>query len=135
MKRKALINTLLIFAAVVVVVVCAFSVRTEASLDSVAVLRTFGMTCGSCAARIEKALKAERGVGAVNVDVGGGQVVVGYDSKCIRPERIAEKVTGTGYGSSILQVLTAEQYRTMTGRSVMAAAAGGGCGGGCCPSK
>lgn len=135
MNRKTLINSLLITAAVVVVVVCAFSVRTDASFDSVAVLRTLGMTCGSCAVRIEKTLKAEGGVEAVNVDVGGGQVVVGYDSKRVRPERIAEKVTGTGYGSSILQVLTADEYRTMNGRGVRAAAAGGGCGGGCCPSK
>ncbi|WP_298272376.1 heavy-metal-associated domain-containing protein [Geobacter sp.] len=132
MANRKWINATLVIAACLVVGIFAFSVRLEASPDAVAVLRTQGMTCGSCAARIENALKAQEGIASVQVNVDAGRVVVGFDSKRIRPETIAERVTGTGYGTSILQVVTPEQYKTMTGQSLVVSRPGGGCGGGCC---
>lgn len=135
MASRRWINGTLILVACLVVSVFAFSVRIEASPDAVAVLQTHGMTCGSCAARIEKALKMQGGVASVQVDVDAGRVVIGYDSKRVRPETIAERVTGTGYGSSLLQVLTPEQYKAMTGRNIAVSKAGSGCGGGCCGAK
>ncbi|WP_236685528.1 heavy-metal-associated domain-containing protein [Geobacter pickeringii] len=135
MVKRRWINGALVLVACLVVSLFAFSVRIEASPDAVAVLKTSGMTCGSCAARIEKALKMQGGVASVQVDVNAARVVIGYDSKRVRPETIAERVTGTGYGSSILQVLTPEQYKAMTGQSIVASKAGSGCGGGCCGAR
>lgn len=134
-RTKNIVNMLLILAAVVVVGILAFSVRLEASVNSVAVLRTQGMTCGSCAMRIEDALKGAKGVSSVQVNVNEGQVVVGYDSSLVKPEAIAEQVTGSGYGSSIIQVLTPEEYASLTGKNIAADIRKGGCGSGCCGTK
>ena len=134
-SKRNVINMLLIIAAAVVVGVFAFSVRLEASANSVAILRAHGMTCGSCASRIEQALKGGEGVASVQVNVAAGEVVVGYDSQKVRPEAIAERITGSGYGCSITQVLTPEQYAAMTGKDIAAARQGGGCGGGCCGTR
>ncbi|WP_241426276.1 heavy-metal-associated domain-containing protein [Geobacter benzoatilyticus] len=134
-RTKNIVNMLLILAAVVVVGILAFSVRLEASVNSVAVLRTQGMTCGSCALRIEDALKGAKGVSSVQVNVNDGQVVVGYDSSLVKPEAIAEQVTGSGYGSSIIQVLTPEEYASLTGKNIAAGIRKGGCGKGCCGTK
>jgi periplasmic mercuric ion binding protein len=101
--------------------------------DSVAVLKSQGISCGSCAGRIEKSLKEKPGVASVEVNVDSGRVMVAYDSKVAKPETLAETVTSVGYGSSILQVLTTEQYRVMTGKSApVQTAKTGGCGSGCC---
>ncbi len=134
-RTKNIVNMLLILAAVVVVGILAFSVRLEASVNSVAVLRTQGMTCGSCAMKIEDALKGAKGVSSVQVNVNEGQVVVGYDSSLVKPEAIAEQVTGSGYGSSIIQVLTPEEYASLTGKNIAADSQKGGCGKGCCGTK
>ncbi|WP_298272414.1 heavy-metal-associated domain-containing protein [Geobacter sp.] len=109
----------------------------ELRADSVVVLKSLGLSCGSCASRIDKALRAKPGVASVAVDVDAGRVTVAYDSKGITPETIAETVTAAGYGSSILQTMTADQYQAMTGRKLasLAVPKAGGCGGGCCPTK
>lgn len=102
--------------------------------DAVAVLKSQGVTCGSCAGKIEKALKEKHGVASVEVDVDAGRVVVAYDSKVVKPEILAETVTGLGYGSSIMQAMSADQYRATTGRDLpVQAAKAGGCG--CCNKK
>jgi len=66
---------------------------------------------------------------------GAPEVVVCYDANQVQPETIAERVTGSGYGSSINQVVTPDQYASMTGKSMAAVRKGGGCGSGCCGSK
>lgn len=131
---SAVVIALLIGAGVVFAVGQGMNLR---GVDAVVELKTLGLSCGSCALRIEKALKAEPGVSSVQVDVDAGRVSVAYDSSRIKPEAIAERVTATGYGSSILQILTPAQYKAATGRTVATAGAGptGGCGGGCCGIK
>lgn len=100
--------------------------------DSVAVLKSMGVTCDSCAGRIEKALKEKADMASVEVDVETGLVTIAYDSKKITPEALAETVTALGYVSNIMQVVTAEEYRAKTGRSasLQTPAKTGGCG--CC---
>lgn len=99
--------------------------------DSVALLKTQGVTCGSCAGRIERALKQKPGVASVEVDVDAGRVAVAYESKVVKPETLAETVTAAGYGSSILQVMSTEDFKAQTGRNVGPQTANaGGCG--CC---
>ncbi len=136
MRTKSIFTTLLVVAAVTLLVVLAFRVRVGATADSVAVLRTSGMTCGSCSAKITKALERVKGVAVTEVDVNNGWVVVGYDTKAVRPEALAEKVTAAGFGSSLYTVVTPEQFKQVTGRAIgqnVASASGccgkGGCGG------
>ena len=125
------ITTLVLATAVITgLVVLAFRVRIGATADSVAVLRTTGMTCGSCSSKITTALEAVKGVAVTEVDVAGGWVLVGYDSKTVKPEALAAKVSSNGFGSNLHQVLTPAQFKQITGRDIGKDATGsGGCGG------
>lgn len=113
------ISTLLAVCAVVaLLVLLAFRVRVGVTADAVAVLKTSGMTCGSCSDKITRALETLNGVANTEVNVEGGWVVVGYDTKSVKPELLAEKVAGTGFSSKVHLVLTPEQFKQITGRNV-----------------
>lgn len=139
MNRRNAINALLILVSVTMLVVLGFRVRVGATADAVAVIRTSGMTCGSCSDKITRVLSREKGVAVTEVDVKGGWVVVGYDTKSVKPEVLSQKISGAGYGSSIQAVLTPEQFRQITGRDIGKGSSAGGCGGcgpnGGCGSK
>lgn len=126
MKNKAF-NSCLVLAVLVVLAVFAFYVRVGATADAVVVLRTSGMTCGSCIAKISKALQSQRGVAAAEVDLEGGFVVAGYDSKQVQPERLAQTVVASGFPSLVEAVFTPEQFRAMAGRDIGSQSAAGGC--------
>lgn len=133
MEKGKIINIVLVIAVVALLAVFAFSVRIKPTADNVAALKTAGMTCGGCANDIEKALQAKRGVASVEVDVDGGWVVVGYDSKKIKPEVLASTVSGLGYRSRVAELLSVEQFRKITGRNpgermTRKTGCGGGCG-------
>lgn len=125
-----------IIAVAVAAVVSAFGVVSALEKapagDSAAILTATGMTCGSCAARIETALSDEKGVESVQVDVAAGRVAVVYDSKQVKPEQLAEKVTATGYGSRVLSVTSKDKY-TASATGAAADDASPGCG--CCNRK
>ena len=132
------ITSILVVTVITILVLLAFRVRIGATADSVAVLKTTGMTCGSCSSRITQALQSVQGVAATEVDVEGGWVIVGYDTKIVKPERLAEQVKGSGFASNVHVVLTPEQFQQITGRDVgknsaaatgCGGASGGGCGG------
>lgn len=130
MSYRKLSTVFLIIAACAVLGTLAFKVRIAATADAVAVLKTTGMTCDSCSVRITSELEKVRGVAVAEVDVAGGWVVVGYAAKDIRPEILAEKVRGAGFGSNVQAVLTPEQFRQVTGRDIgKKALSVGGCGG------
>lgn len=136
--KNIIINTTLVLLTVLFLTVLAVRVRAGATADSVAVLKTAGMTCGSCADRISKALQGIKGVAATEVDLDGGKVIVGYDAKAVRPETLMENVKKTGFDSTVQAVVTPEQYRRLTGRDVGTGAATaprccGGCGTGAKP--
>lgn len=140
MNTKKIPTAFLVIVAVTVLMVFAFWVRIGATADSVAVLKTTGMTCGSCSSKVTKALQSVKGVAVTEVDVDGGWVVVGYDTKAVRPEKLAEMVAGTGFTCTVSKVLTPEQFRQITGRKVGQSGAGssgccGGKGGGCGADK
>jgi len=135
--KNRIINVLILISAVTLLSILAFYVKVGATADSVAVLKTTGMTCGSCSSKITRALEALKGVAVTEVDVEGGWVIVGYDTKTVKPEVLAEKVNAVGFGSNVHQVLTPEQFKQITGRDIGAKAAttsgccgskGGGCG-------
>lgn len=130
MNKKRVSTVLLLLAAVAMLVVLAFRVSIGATADSVVVLKTTGMTCGSCASKITEALKNVPGVAATEVDVANGWVIVGYDTKVAQPEKLAEKVKEAGYYSMVSEVITPERFRQITGRHIgRKTAPSGGCGG------
>ncbi|MBI3128193.1 MAG: copper-translocating P-type ATPase [Candidatus Tectomicrobia bacterium] len=57
-----------------------------------------GMTCASCAARIEKALNGFEGVERASVNLATGRARVDYDTGKLSPARIAGRIEETGYG-------------------------------------
>ncbi len=130
MNTKRLSTVLLVLAAATLLIVLAFRVSIGATVDSVAVLRTTGMTCGSCASKISKALESVKGVAVTEVDVENGWVIVGYDAKEIQPEKLAEKVKETGYFSMVVEVITPDRFKQITGRDIgKKVTTTGGCGG------
>jgi mercuric ion binding protein len=140
MNAKKLSTSFLVLAAITVLVVLAFRIRVGATADSVAVLRTTGMTCGSCSSKISTALETLKGVAVTEVDVEGGWVVVGYDTKTVKPDALAAQVSSAGFGSNVHQVLTPEQFKQITGREIGTKATSnsgccGGKGGGCGSNK
>lgn len=130
--HKRIVNALILVLAVTLLSVLALYVRIGATANSVAVLRTAGMTCASCSGKIAAALEKVRGVAVTEVDVAGGWVVVGYDAKTVNPEALAAQVSSSGFGSNVHMVLTPEQFKQITGRDIGAKAASSS---GCCGSK
>lgn len=130
-------NLIVVGIAAIVLAVFAFFVRVGDRSDSVVVLKTLGMTCESCSRKITNALSSLEGAVSAEVDVAEGRVTIWYDSKMIGPDRLAQTVTASGYGSSILINTTKEEFRAMTGKigSSTTPAKGGGCGGGCCATE
>jgi len=130
MKNKT-VNILIIATAVTLLSLLAYYVKVGVAADSVAVLKTTGMTCGSCSTKISKALESLTGVVSTEVDVDGGWVIVGYDKKTIKPEVLADKVKSAGFGSNVHLVLSPEQFKQITGKDIDSTAppASGCCGG------
>lgn len=130
MTTKKVTTTLLVLISVTMLIALGFRVSIGATADSITVLKTTGMTCGSCSSKITKALESLKGVAVSEVDVEGGWVVVGYDTKTVKPEALAEMVSSTGFGSNVHMVLTPEQFKQITGRDIgKKASPSGGCGG------
>lgn len=138
MSNKKLCTSLLVIAAVTLLLVLAFHVRTGVTADSIAILQTTGMTCGSCSTEITKAIEREKGVAVTEVDVAGGWVVIGYDTKTVKPEALAQKVSQAGFSSNLYAILTPEEFKRIAGREVGKSASdaksccganNGGCGG------
>jgi len=129
--KGRIINSVLILAAAIFLTVLAIHVRVGATTDSVAMLKTVGMTCDSCSTRISKALQALNGVAVTEVDLANGLVIVGYDGKAVKPDALTEKVRAAGFDSRVQQILTTEQYRKLTGRDLGRKASPSGCCGNC----
>ncbi|NVN93294.1 MAG: heavy-metal-associated domain-containing protein [Desulfuromonadales bacterium] len=115
---KRVSTLLVVFGVVTVLALLALRIRVGVTADAVAVLKTTGMTCGSCSSTITKVLESLKGVAVTEVDVEGGWVVVGYDTKTVKPEVLAKKVNDAGFASAVHLVLTPEQFNKITGRSV-----------------
>lgn len=133
--KIGLVEKILIALSITVVVASmVFALNSRPEADRVAVLKTLGMTCGSCAASIERLLITKPGVVEVKVSVEAARVAVGYDSKFTGAEMIAVAATEAGYRSAVVEELTVAQFRERHGDqlSSMAQSKKGGCGSGCC---
>lgn len=123
MRFKCIINSIIITAVTVLLFTLAFHIKSGVTADSIVIMKTTGMTCGSCSSKISTTLEKQKGVAASEVDVEGGRVIVAYDTKTVRPEILAEKVSGVGFRSKVYQLLTPEQFKQITGREIAASAA------------
>ncbi len=124
---KKLFNSLLLLVVVVMLSVTAFHVRIGSTADAVVVLKTTGMTCGGCVAKVTDALQSEKGVASAEVDLARGCVIAGYDSKQVAPEKLARRVAAAGFGSTVQEVLTPEQFKKNSGRDICNQMTGPGC--------
>lgn len=59
-----------------------------------------GMTCGACAARVEKTLNRSDGVAAAGVNLATHRATVTFDPAATSPEALARAVEKAGYGAS-----------------------------------
>src|SRR5438045_2436293 len=73
-----------------------------ATPDNALRLELEGMTCASCAARIERKLNKLDGVEAT-VNFATERAAVAYDSNVVDIERLIRTVEQTGYGASLPQ--------------------------------
>ena len=134
MKIGVVEKVLIALSITVVLASFVFANNARPEPDSVVVLKTLGMTCGSCAGKIETALRGSPGVAEVKVDVEAAQVVAVYDARIASPEALADAVTTAGFKSGITRKLSLAQYREMTGQKVPGKDQAGksGCGSRCC---
>ncbi|AKK69011.1 heavy-metal-associated domain-containing protein [Xanthomonas translucens] len=61
-------------------------------------LTVHGMTCGGCAARLQRVLQASAGVAAALVVLDGGRVEVEYDAARIDAAAIERVIADAGFG-------------------------------------
>lgn len=67
-------------------------------MERKATLHITGMTCASCAARIEKGLKKLDGVKEANVNLALEKATVIFEEDRLKPEEIEKKIGDLGYG-------------------------------------
>ncbi len=60
-------------------------------------LKVGGMSCGGCAANVEKALRSVPGVTGAKVDLKGGKATVDYDPAKASEKEMAAAVKKAGY--------------------------------------
>jgi periplasmic mercuric ion binding protein len=125
--NNSIINSVLMLVIVVVLVALAFRVRCSAPPDSIAILKTSGMTCAGCSDTIVRALTTVPGVAAAEVDVPGGRVSVGYAAASVTPETLVRQVTASGFGSTLQGIVTPRQFKQLTGRDFGRKGASSGC--------
>jgi Cation transport ATPase len=63
-----------------------------------------GMTCASCSARVEKALRKVPGVLTAEVNLASEQALVRYDPTQTQPELLQQTVEQAGYGVVVDEV-------------------------------
>src|SRR5437660_1338691 len=76
--------------------------QNQPDQESHTVLALEGMTCASCAMRIEKGLKKLPGVKDANVNLATEQATVTYNPEQVGIEQMVQKVDTTGYKATPL---------------------------------
>lgn len=126
MNKNRLLTGMIVFAVLSMVAYISFHVTIVTAANSVAILKTDGMTCLSCSEKIRAALKRVKGVAACEVNMEDGRLVVGFDNQAISADELATRISSIGFKSCVEQQLTPEQYQQLTGRE-LDGAAGGSC--------
>ena len=63
-----------------------------------------GMTCGSCAARVEKALSHQPGVVSAGVNLASEKATVAFDPNFVNADDLVAAVVKIGYGLTPLKL-------------------------------
>jgi copper-transporting P-type ATPase V len=71
-----------------------------------------GMTCGSCAARVQRALSRQPGVSEALVNYATGRATVELEPGALDPDQLVVAVQHAGYGASPVVPSATEQART-----------------------
>ena len=129
MRRGRVSKIKVLMMAVLGVVVAAVAALASGSPDRVTVLKSTGISCGGCVAKITKSLETVPGVASVEVNIEEGQVTVWHDNTAT-PQKLAATVSDAGYQSTVQETMSAESYREKTTKNGPASKRGGGCG--CC---
>ncbi|WP_220461432.1 heavy-metal-associated domain-containing protein [Rugamonas apoptosis] len=87
---------------------CNYLNHLEQSMETVA-LEIEGMTCGGCAASIEKMLYGVAGVQTAAVTLNGGRAEVTFDPRQTSADALTAVVTDAGYGAHLAGSSTAGQ--------------------------
>jgi len=87
--------------------------ETSEGRHEVMELDVSGMTCGSCAARVQRTLARQPGVSEALVNYATGRATVELESgEALEAERLVAAVQSAGYGASPVASSAAEQART-----------------------
>lgn len=65
------------------------------------ILRSKELTCPSCVAKIEKALKAVNGVSEAKVHFNTGRIEVQYDAELVKGEDLEKAIRAVGYEARV----------------------------------
>lgn len=68
-----------------------------------------GMACGSCAAKVEGALKTMPGVSSVKVDLKAAEVRMSIDPSVTDAEKVRQRIKQTGYQAGECSQTSCEQ--------------------------
>ena len=96
--------------------------QTDSVVEGRAMLALEGMTCASCAMRIEKGLKKVPGVKAASVNLATEKADVTYDPAQTSVEQLVLKVEAVGYKATPHVAPTQETLLAGTGRDIPAGA-------------
>ncbi len=66
-------------------------------------LKVTGMTCGGCAGKVTRALKAVAGVSGVQVSLDAGEAAVQFDERLTSPGQLKSAVESAGYGVGVVE--------------------------------
>ena len=116
LMKNHIIDTILVLAVIIVLVALAFRVRTTAPMNMIVIMKTSGMTCAHCSDSIVQAMQRVPGIATTEVDVPHGLVAIGFSTEVITPDALVRRVTANGFSSSLLSVVTPQQYKQVTGR-------------------
>jgi copper chaperone CopZ len=59
-----------------------------------------GMSCDSCAERVEKAVRQLPGISSVQVDLPSGSVAIEHEPEKAAPEQIRQQIVAAGYAAN-----------------------------------
>jgi len=129
-KDKAT-NVVLVILVIIVLVALSLSVRIRPVADRVLLLKKSAHSLSGRTTETVKRLQSEKGVASVEPDITDHFLIVGFDSKAVSPRSIALATIASGIRYDISKVISAEDYKMITGKdlaSVTAKSCGGRCG-------
>ena len=104
MNRDNLITSLLIAIVILVAGTAIYFGKPLSSPDTLALLKTNGMTCQDCAQKINQALTQRKGIAHLAINVPAGIVEVYFDAHRTSPTDLATTVTNLGFATTVAYV-------------------------------